>query len=92
VYRNGKWYASITVELTKLQVAARQIGFGAVGIDLGCKSALAITDGETHSFVEAPKFLRKAETQIKHLSKGKRRKVAPNKRKKQKGSSPGRSN
>jgi putative transposase len=87
VYRNGKWYASITVELTKLQVAARQIGFGAVGIDLGCKSALAITDGETHSFVEAPKFLRKAETQIKHLSKGKRRKVAPNKRKKQKGSS-----
>ena len=87
VYRNGKWYASITVELTELQVATRPTDFGAVGIDLGCKSALAITDGETHSFVEAPKFLRKAEQQIKQLSKGKRRKVAPNRRKKQKASS-----
>lgn len=81
VYRNGKWYASITVEFTELQVAARQTDFGSVGIDFGCKSALAITDGETHSFVEAPKFLRKAETKIKQLSKGKRRKVAPNRRK-----------
>ncbi len=87
VYRNGKWYASITVELTELQAAARQTDFGAVGIDFGCKSALAITDCETHSFVEAPKFLRKAEVQIKQLSKDKRRKVAPNRRKKQKASS-----
>ena len=87
VYRNGKWYASITVELTELQVAARPTDFGSVGIDFGCKSALAITDGETHSFIEAPKFLRKAEAQIKHLSKEKRRKVAPNRRKKQKASS-----
>ena len=86
-FRNGKWYASITVELTELQVAARQTDFGSVGIDFGCKAALAVTDGETHSFVEAPKFLRKAERQIKHLSKGKRRKVAPNRRKKQKASS-----
>ena len=87
VCRNGKWYASITVELTKLQSAARPTDFGSVGIDLGCKSALAITDGETHSLVEAPKFLRKAEAQIKKLSKGKRRQVAPNRRKKQKASS-----
>jgi putative transposase len=87
VYRNGKWYASITVELTELQAAARQTDFGAVGIDFGCKSALAFTDCETHSFVEAPKFLRKAEVQIKQLSKDKRRKVAPNRRKKQKASS-----
>ena len=87
VFRNNKWYASITVELTELQVAARPTDLGSVGIDLGCKSALAVTDGETHSFVEAPKFLRKAEAQIKHLSKGKRRKVAPNRRKKKKGSS-----
>jgi hypothetical protein len=71
----------------RLQVAARATDFGSVGIDFGCKSAVAITDGETHSFVKAPKFLRKAEAQIKHLSKGKRRKVAPNRRKKQKASS-----
>ncbi|MFB8787852.1 MAG: transposase [Potamolinea sp.] len=87
VYRNGKWCASITVELTELQAAARQTDFGSVGVDFGCKSALAITDGEKHSFVEAPKFLRKAEVKIKQLSKGKRRKVAPNRRKKQKASS-----
>jgi len=87
VYRNGKWYASITVELTELQVAAIQTDFGSIGIDFGCKSALAITDGENHSFVEAPKFLRKAEAQIKHLSQGKRRKTPPNRRKKQKASS-----
>jgi len=86
VYRNGKWYASITVNLTELQAATRQTDFGAVGIDFGCKSALAITDGKNHSFVEAPKFLRKAEAKIKHLSKGKRRKTAPNRKKKQKGS------
>jgi putative transposase len=87
VYRNSKWYASITVELTELQVAARQTDFGSVGIDFGCKSALAITDGEAHTCVEAPKFLRRAEAKIKHLSKGKRRKTAPNRKKKQKASS-----
>ncbi len=86
VYRSSKWFASITVELTELQVAARPTDFGSVGIDFGCKSALAITDGETHSFIEAPKFMRKAERQIKHLSKGKRRQVVPNRRKKQKAS------
>ena len=84
VYRNGKWYASITVEVTE---TIRTTGVSSVGIDLGCKSALAITDGENHSFVEAPKFLRKAEAQIKHLSSGLRRKAAPNRRKKQKASS-----
>jgi putative transposase len=86
VFRDGKWFASITVEVTELLLSARPTDFRSIGIDFGCKSALAITDGETHSFVEAPKFLRKAESQIKHLSKGKRRKVAPNRRKKQKAS------
>jgi putative transposase len=86
VYRNGKWYASITVELTELQAAARQTDFGAVGIDFGCKSALAITDGETHTIIEAPRFLRKAETRIRQLSKAKRRKQAPNRGKRQKAS------
>jgi putative transposase len=86
VYRNGKWHASITVELTELQAAARATDFGAVGIDFGCKSALAITDGETHAIIEAPKFLRKAEARIKHLSKAKCRKQAPNRSKRQKAS------
>ena len=84
VYRNGKWYASITVEVEEIK---RVTGTGAVGIDFGCKSALAITDGEQHGFVEAPKFGRKAEAKIKKLSQTKRRKKAPNRRKKQKASS-----
>ncbi len=84
VYRNSKWYASITIEVEKI---ARATGIGAIGIDFGCKVALAVTNGETHSFVEAPKFLRKAEAKIKHLSKGKRRQTAPNRKKKQKASS-----
>lgn len=84
VYRNGKWYASITVEIEEI---VRDTNIGAIGVDFGCNSALAITDGEVHSFVEPPKFLRKAEVKIKQLSKSKCRKVAPNKKKKQKASS-----
>lgn len=83
VYRNGKWYASITVEVEETK---RATDIGAVGIDFGCKSALAITDGENHSFVEAPKFLRQAEAKIKKLSQSKRRKTASNRSKKQKAS------
>lgn len=65
VYRNGKWYASITVDAVVTRITDK----GSIGVDLGCKSALAITDGENHSFIEAPKFLRKAEETIKHLSR-----------------------
>ncbi len=84
VYRNGKWYASITVEVEEIK---RATDIGAVGIDFGCKSALAITDGDNHSFVEAPLFLRQAEAKIKKLALSKRRKIAPNRSKKQKASS-----
>jgi putative transposase len=83
VYRNGVWYASITVDIPKIQ---RELGAGAVGIDIGCKSALAITDGENHQLVEAPKFLAKAEAQIKKVSKYKRRKRSPNRKSKVKAS------
>jgi len=77
VYRNNQWYASITVHVPKIK---RELGTGAVGIDIGCKSALAITDGENHQLVEAPKFLRKAEARIKQASKAKRRRRAPNRK------------
>jgi putative transposase len=83
VYRNKKWYASITVDIPSLE---RELGTGAIGIDIGCKSALAITDGENHYFVEAPKFLRSSEAKIKHASKAKRRKRAPNRKSKVKAS------
>lgn len=83
VYRNNKWYASITVDVANIQ---RELGRGAIGIDIGCKAALAITDGENHQLVEAPRFLRNAEDQIKKASKPKRRKRAPNRKSKVKAS------
>ena len=83
VYRNGKWYASIAVDIPSIQ---RELGMGAVGIDIGCKSALAITDGENHQLVEAPLFLRHAEARIKQASKSKRRRRAPNRKSKVKAS------
>jgi putative transposase len=83
VYRNNKWYASITVDVWSIH---RELGTGAIGIDIGCKSALAITDGENHQLIDAPKFLRKAEVKIKNASKSKRRKRAPNRKSKTKAS------
>lgn len=83
LYRNNEWYASITVDVPSIK---RELGAGAIGIDIGCKSALAITDGEIHQLVEVPKFLRKAETRIKQASKAKRRKQSPNRKSKTKAS------
>ncbi|WP_208491990.1 RNA-guided endonuclease InsQ/TnpB family protein [aff. Roholtiella sp. LEGE 12411] len=86
VYRNGKWYASITVDVLDQVLKPEILPVGAVGIDLGCNSALSITDGENHQQIDAPKFLRNAEHLIKKASKDKRRKRAPNRKKKIKAS------
>ncbi|MBD0390623.1 MAG: transposase, partial [Nostoc sp. C3-bin3] len=74
VYRNEKWYASITVEVLDQVLKPKILPIGAVGIDLGCNAALSITDGENHQQINAPKFLRNAEHLIKKASKDKRRK------------------
>ncbi len=86
VYRNGKWYVSITVNVLEQVLKPDILPVGAVGIDLGCKSALSITDGENHQLFDAPKFLKKAEHLIKKASIDKRRKRAPNRKKKIKAS------
>jgi putative transposase len=86
LYRNSKWYASITVNILDQVLKPEILPIGAVGIDLGCKSALSITDGENHQQIDAPKFLRNAEHLIKKASKDKRRKRAPNRKKKIKAS------
>jgi putative transposase len=86
VLRNGKWYASITVNVLDQVLKPEVLPTGAIGIDLGCKSALSITDGENHYSIEAPKFLRNTEQKIKKASKDKRRKRAPNRNKKIKAS------
>ena len=83
VYRNGKWYASITVNVDdELIKASRPLGTKSCGIDLGCKAAMSLVNYDGNQLgqkqVDAPKFLRSAEQKIKHLSKGKRRKRGPN--------------
>src|ERR671933_2165393 len=79
VYRNGKWYASITVECTPV----RETGDGAIGVDFGTYHAVAMSDGTT---IENPLFQAKSAGKIKQASKQKRRKRAPNFRKKIKAS------
>lgn len=86
VYRSNKWYASITVNVLEQVLKPDTLPVGAIGIDLGCNVALSITDGENHQQIDAPKFLRNAEHLIKKASKNKRRKRAPNRKKKIKAS------
>lgn len=71
VYRNRKWYASIAVKCEPV----RETGTGAVGIDFGTLTAVAMSDGTK---IENPRFLGKTQTKIKKASKAKRRKQAPN--------------
>jgi len=79
VYRNGKWYASITVNCEPM----RSTGDGAVGIDLGCKEAVTLSTGEQ---ISKPAFLKAGQLKVKTASKRLRRKRAPNRNKKIKAS------
>ena len=74
VYRPSKWYASITVKC----VPKRETGSGAIGLDFGCKTAIAKSDGEK---ITPPKFLASASAEIKRLSKDLRRKRKPERKK-----------
>ena len=79
VHRNGEWYAAITVEC----IPVREIGTGAIGIDFGTYHAAALSDG---TVIDNPRFLFKSSEKIKKASKRKRRKRAPNFKKKVKAS------
>jgi putative transposase len=79
VYRQGKWYASITVDCEPV----RETGYGAIGIDFGTYHAAALSDGTT---IENPRFQVKSSGKLKVASKQKRRKRAPNFKKKIKAS------
>ena len=83
VYRHGKWYASLTINC---EPVPRELGIGAVGIDLGTNVAAAVSDGENGYFIENPRWFEQALPKIKKTSHEKRRKRAPNKKKKIKAS------
>jgi putative transposase len=87
VNRNGKWYASTVLEIDDtLLKNSRKTDNGVMAIDLGCNDAIAWTNGEENGLVQAPRFFRKAEQRNKQLGKAKRRKRAPNFKKKVKAS------
>ena len=73
VYRNGKWFASITVKC----IPQRKTGKGSIGLDFGCQTAIADSNGGK---IEPPQFLKKAQSQINNISKHLRRKRKPEKR------------
>lgn len=77
--RNGKWYASITVQCQP----TRATGGGAVGIDLGCKEAITLSTGDQ---ISKPEFIKEGQRKVKLASKKLRRKRAPDRKKKVKAS------
>ncbi|MFB2969139.1 RNA-guided endonuclease InsQ/TnpB family protein [Aerosakkonema sp. BLCC-F183] len=87
VYRNGKWYASITVACD----VQRETGNGLIGLDFGCNvavmGAVHLGDGEYEQLViDNPRYLKQVQTKIKQANRYKRRKRAPNYKKKIKAS------
>jgi putative transposase len=74
LYRNGKWYASITVQCQPQRTTSDD----AVGIDLGCKDAITLSTGEK---IAKPDFIKEGQRKIKIASKKLRRKRAPNRSK-----------
>jgi putative transposase len=74
VYRHGKWYASITVQCEPV----RSTSGGAIGIDFGTLTAVALSDGTK---LENPRFLAHTQAQIRTASKQKRRKRGPSRKK-----------
>lgn len=79
IWKQGKWYASITVECEPI----RETGTGAVGLDFGTYHAIAQSNGE---LVKNPRFLTSTQQKVKKASKRLRKKQAPNFRKKIKAS------
>ncbi len=71
VHRHGIWYASITVKCEPV----RETGSGAVGIDFGTLTAVAMSDGTK---IENPRLGAKTQAKIRLASRHKRRKQSPN--------------
>lgn len=79
IYKQGKWYASLTVECSPV----RKTDTGAIGLDFGTYHAIAMSDG---TLVENPRFLATTQNQIKKASRKLSRKRKPNYKKRVKAS------
>ncbi len=79
LWKQGKWYASITVNCKPV----RKTDAGAIGLDFGTYHAIACSD---ETIIDNPRFLGNTQQKIKQASKKLRRKRAPNFKKKIKAS------
>jgi putative transposase len=73
MYKQGKWYASITVECVPTR---HQTGKNAIGLDFGTQKAISDDKG---NFVENPRFLKYSQTKINKIAKKSRGKRNPKK-------------
>ncbi len=80
LFKQGKWYASITVECISSRI---QTGIGAIGLDFGTFHAVADSNGDV---IDNPRFIKQAQEKINRLAKKSRRKRPPNGRKRIKAS------
>lgn len=72
LFKQGKWYASITVECVPSRI---QTDNGAVGLDFGTHHAVAFSDG---TIVDNPRFIKQSQEKVNRMAKKSRRKRAPN--------------
>lgn len=83
-WRNNNWYASITIDCVPERLTTNT---GAVGMDLGCETAITLWNGEQSQVIENPRFFGKTLAKIKKTSRQLRRKTAPSFKKKIRASS-----
>lgn len=77
LYRNDKWYASITVEVVTPK--PYPTGNGAIGIDLGVATAVTVAkDDGSYEEIENPQFVKRSAQKHRRTSKRLRRKRSPN--------------
>ena len=72
MFKQGKWYASITVNCVPSRVQTSQ---GAVGLDFGTHHAVAFSDG---TIIDNPRFIKQSQKKVNRLAKQSRKKRAPN--------------
>ncbi|PSB10647.1 transposase [Pleurocapsa sp. CCALA 161] len=72
LFKQGKWYASITVDCV---LTRTQADTGAVGLDFGTHHAVAFSDG---TIIDNPRFIKQSQDKVNQLAKKSRRKRAPN--------------
>ena len=80
MFKQGKWYASITVDCVPSRV---QTAYSAIGLDFGTHHAVAMSDG---MIIDNPRFISSSQSKINQLAKKSRRKRAPNYKKRVKAS------